>query len=64
MRFTDFAKNDCNHYIFKDIIRIFVTDMGSVKISYEQCPLYLIDSGPLSEKDVKENKSVSLYINF
>jgi len=62
MRYSDFAKNDCNHFIFKDISRIFVTNIGSVKFSYEQSPLYLIDSGPLSDKDIRYNANVDIII--
>ena len=64
MRSTDFTKNDCNHFIFKDISRIFVTKIGSVKFSYEETPLYLIDSSPLTEKDVKNMIFVKTIYNL
>ena len=62
MKFPEFASNECNHLIYKEISRIFVTNIGVVKFSYEHSPLYLIDSGPLSEKDVKFNKNVLFII--
>ena len=38
-----FAKNNCGHSSFKSIIRIFVTKIGTLMISYEVFPKYIID---------------------
>jgi len=43
------ATNDCEHYVNKDINRIFITKLGTIKFSYENSPIYVIESSPVHE---------------
>jgi hypothetical protein len=47
---NDLATNNCNHYVNRDISRIFITKIGTVKFSYEQSPLYIIEPSPMNER--------------
>jgi hypothetical protein len=44
------ANNDCKHFVNRDISRIFITKMGSIKFSYEDSPIYIIETSPMNEK--------------
>jgi hypothetical protein len=48
------ASNECKHFVNRDIYRIFVTKIGTVKFSYEDSPIYIIESSHMNEKsDIK-----------
>lgn len=51
------AENNCSHYINKDISRIFISKLGTIKFSYENCPLYLIETSPIHEIKNKNHYS-------
>ncbi len=42
-----FVTNNCNHYLFKDIYRIYITNLGCIKVAYEDAPIYSIEGTPL-----------------
>lgn len=52
-----FVKNNCNHFINKDISRVFMTHYGAVKFTYENCSIYLVE--PCALLDTKENQFYS-----
>ena len=55
------AFNECSHYVNKDINRIFVTNIGCIKFSYENIPLYIIETPLITER--RENvKLISIEI--
>jgi hypothetical protein len=43
------AENNCSHFLNKDISRIFISKLGIIKFSYENCPLYIIETSPIHE---------------
>lgn len=44
------ASGDCHHYSNKDLTRTFITKIGTIKFSYENSPIYLIETSPLNER--------------
>jgi hypothetical protein len=62
---NDLACNTCTHMINRDINRIFITKIGTIKFSYEQSPLYVIEPSPMNErKDILYFRNVlETYLN-
>ncbi len=41
---------ECHHNVNRDIHRIFITKLGTIKISYEDSPFHVIETSPMNEK--------------
>ncbi len=54
------AENNCSHYLNKDISRIFISKLGTIKFSYENCPLYIIETSPIHELKNKDHYKIIL----
>lgn len=53
------AENNCNHFLNKDICRVFISKLGTIKFTYENSPLYIIETSPLHEiKTKKKNRDI------
>ncbi len=48
-----FVRNNCNHFINKDISRIFLTENGAVKFTFENSSIYMVE--PCAIIESKEN---------
>ena len=48
------AKDNCSHFINKDIYRVFITKLGTIKFTYENSPLYIIETSPIHESKNKK----------
>jgi len=49
------AENNCSHFLNKDIDRVFISKLGTIKFTYELTPLYIIETSPIHELKNKKH---------
>lgn len=49
------AENTCSHFLNKDISRIFISKLGTIRFTYENCPHYIIETSPIHELKNKKH---------
>ena len=60
--FPNIISNSCCHYLFKDVYRIYHTPLGSIKLAYEESPIYSIESTPLKEDNSNYNTAMNEFL--